>query len=118
MAKNISLLLELLKRRATCRKVVLPYKQARDSRLRLTDEDKVKIQGLMDIAHELLSKTAFDINISSSNLIRISAFTIGNIKFDIHAGTKSMLKIVDQSGIKGGKARLTKIFEDEHKTEL
>ena len=60
MAKNISLLLELLKRRATCRKVVLPYKQARDSRLRLTDEDKVKIQGLMDIVHELLSKTAFE----------------------------------------------------------
>lgn len=113
MAKNISLLLELLKRKASCRKVVLPYKQARDSKLRLTDDDKAKIQVLMDITHELLSKTAFDINISSSNLIRISAFTIGNIKFDINAGTKNLMKIVEDSGIKSGGAKLAKIFESE-----
>ena len=118
MAKSISLMLELLKRKPSCRKVHIPYKQMKGSRIRLSDEDIEKIQKLMEIVHELLGKTAYDANISSSNLIRVSAFTIGNIKFDIHACTKSMLKIAEDSGIKGGRARLTKIFEDEHKTEL
>lgn len=111
MAKNISLILELLKRKPSSRKVKLPYKQARDSRFKISDDDKVKIQQLMDIVHENLIETAFDINISSSNLIRITAFNIGNIKFEINAGTKNMLKVVEDSGIKSRREDLLKLID-------
>ena len=111
MAKNITLMLELLKRRPSHRKVKLPYKQMKGSRLRLTDEDIAKIQTLVDTAHSILGDLAFDINISSSNLIRISAFTIGNIKFDINAGTKNIMKAVEESGIKSRKESLLKLLE-------
>lgn len=111
MAKSISLMLELLKRKPSCRKVHISYKQMKGSRIRLSDEDIEKIQKLMEIVHELLGKTAFDVNISSSNLIRVSAFTIGNIKFDINAGTKNMLKIVEESGIKSRRQDLFKLLE-------
>ena len=111
MAKSISLMLELLKRKPSCRKVHLPYKQMKGSRIRLSEEDTEKIQKLIEIVHELLGKTAFDVNISSSNLIRVSAFTIGNIKFDINAGTKNMMKIVEESGIKSRRQDFLKLLE-------
>lgn len=111
MAKNITLMLELLKRRPSHRKVKLPYKQSRDSRFRISDDDKVKIQKLMDTVHEILGETAFDINISSSNLIRITAFTIGNIKFDITAGTKNMVNVVEESGIRSRRQDLLKLLD-------
>lgn len=110
MAKNISLLMELLKRKPTSRKVVLPYKQARDSRLKISVDDREKIQKLLDVVNEALSKTAFDVNISSSNLIRVSAFTIGGIKFDIDAGTRKIKKVVEDSGIKSSREKLIKTF--------
>lgn len=111
MAKSISLMLELLKRKPSCRKVQLPYKQMRDSRIRLSEDDTAKIQKLIEIVHEVLGETAFDVNISSSNLIRVSAFTIGNIKFDINAGTKNILKIVEESGIRSRREDLFKLLE-------
>ena len=51
MAKSISLMLELLKRKPSCRKVHIPYKQMKGSRIRLSDEDIEKIQKLMEIVH-------------------------------------------------------------------
>ncbi|MBR5914230.1 MAG: hypothetical protein IKZ58_07710 [Selenomonadaceae bacterium] len=111
MAKNITLMLELLKRRPSQRKVKLPYKQSRDSRLKISDDDKVKIQSLMDITNEILGETAFDINISSSNFIRITAFTLGNLKFDINASTKNMMKVVEDSGIRSRRQDLLQLLE-------
>ena len=111
MAKNISLVIELLKQRPTHRKVQLPYKQMHGSRIKLTEEDISNIQRLMGITHQILSDLAFDINISSSNLIRITAFTIGNIKFDITASTKNLMKIVEESGIRSRRQDLFKILE-------
>ena len=110
MAKNISLLMELLKRKPTSRKVALPYKRARDSRLRISVDDTENIQKLLNVVHEVLSKTAFDVNISSSNLIRVSAFTIGGIKFDIDAGTRRIKQVVEDSGIKSSRVKLTATF--------
>ena len=110
MAKNISLLMELLKRKPVSRKVIIPYKRARDSRLRISVEDTEKIQKLMDVVHETLKDTAFDVNVSSSNLIRVSAFTIGGIKFDIDAGTRRIKKIVEDSGIKSSRDKLISTF--------
>ena len=110
MSKNISLLMELLKRKPTSRKVIIPYKRARDSRLRISVDDTEKIQKLMDVIHDVLSKTAFDVNISSSNLIRVSAFTIGGIKFDIDAGTRRIKQVVEESGIKSSREKLIKTF--------
>ncbi len=112
MAKSISLMMELLKRKPSCRKVHLPYKQARDSKLLLKEADKEKIQPLMAIVHEILGDAAFDINVSSSKLIRVSAFGLGNIKFDIDAGTKNILKVVEDSGIKSSLGTLQKILDD------
>ena len=111
MAKNISLVMELLKQRPTHRKVQLPYKQMRGSRIKLTEEDISNIQRLMNTTHQILGDLAFDINISSSNLIRITAFTIGNIKFDITASTKNMLKVVEESGIRSRRENLLRILE-------
>lgn len=113
MAKNISLILELLKHRPSHRKVQLPYKQMRDSRIKFKEEDFPKLQALMDTANKMLGDLAFDINISSSNLIRVSAFTLGNIKFDINAGTKNIMKVVEESGIRSRREDLLKSLDDE-----
>ena len=111
MAKSISLMMELLKRKPACRKVHLPYKQARDSKLLLKEVDKEKIQVLMSIVHEVLGESAFDINISSSKLIRVSAFGLGNIKFDVNAGTKNITKVIEESGIKSSRDVLVKTLD-------
>ncbi len=113
MAKSISLMMELLKRKPSCRKVHLPYKQSRDSKIKITDEDRTKIEPLMAIVHEVLGATSFDIHISSSNLIRVSAFTLGNLKFDIDASTKNIRKVVNESEIRFSKDKLLKALESD-----
>lgn len=113
MAKSISLMMELLKRKPSCRKVHLPYKQSRDSKIKITDEDRTRIEPLMAIVHEVLGATSFDIHISSSNLIRVSAFTLGNLKFDIDASTKNIRKVVNESEIRFSKDKLLKALESD-----
>ena len=111
MAKSISLMMELLKRKPSCRKSALPYRPDKDSRIRINDDDKDKVKALMEIVHGELVEKAFDINISSSNLIRVSAFMLGNIKFDITANTKGLIKVFDESGIKSSRETLIKMLD-------
>ena len=97
--KSITLMMELLKRKPSCRKAQLPYRPDKDSKIKIKDAEKDSVK-------------AFDINISSSNLIRVSAFMLGNIKFDIDAGTKGILKVVEDSGIHSNRAELLKTLDN------
>ena len=109
--KSITLMMELLKRKPACRKAQLPYRPDKDSKIRINENEKENVVALMKIVQDELGDKAFDINISSSNLIRISAFTLGNIKFDIDAGTKGMVKVVEESGIKSSRTELWKTLD-------
>lgn len=112
MAKSISLMMELLKRKPSCRKVHLPYKQSRDSKFRFTDEDKEKLQSLTEIVNELMGATSFDIHISSSNLIRVSAFMLGNLRFNIDASTKGIRSAVEDLDIKYSRDKLFQTLDN------
>ena len=110
--KSITLMMELLKRKPACRKAQLPYRPDKDSKIRINEDEKENVIALMKIVQDELGDKAFDINISSSNLIRISAFTLGNIKFDINAGTKGIMKVVEESGIKSTRTELLKTLDN------
>ena len=109
--KSITLMMELLKRKPSCRKAQLPYRPDKDSKIKIKDAEKDSVIALMKIVQDELGDKAFDINISSSNLIRVSAFMLGNIKFDIDAGTKGMVKVVEDSGIHSNRAELLKTLD-------
>ena len=108
--KSITLMMELLKRKPTCRKAQLPYRPDKDSKIKLKNEDIEKVVSLMQIVQSELGDKAFDINVSSSNLIRVSAFMLGNVKFDIDAGTKIFKKIFDDTGIKSSRTEFLKML--------
>ena len=109
--KSITLMMELLKRKPSCRKAQLPYRPDKDSKIRINENEKENVVALMKIVQDELGDKAFDINVSSSNLIRISAFTLGNIKFDIDAGTKNLKKLVEESGIHSRRTQLWKTLD-------
>ena len=104
--KSITLMMELLKRKPSCRKAQLPYRPDKDSKIKIKDDEKENVVALMKIVQDELGDKAFDINVSSSNLIRVSAFMLGNIKFDIDAGTKNLKKLVEESGIHSSRTQL------------
>ena len=110
--KSITLMMELLKRKPACRKSKLPYRPEKDSKIKINENETENVVALMKVVQDELGDKAFDINISSSNLIRVSAFMLGNIKFDINAGTKSIIKVVEDSGIRSSRPELLKTIEN------
>lgn len=110
MAKNVSVVLAAAKSKLGCRKIKEPYKPSPALMQRISAEDREKTKKLLAVVHEELVTKIFDVNIYTNNLLNIAAPAIGEINFDIDAGTRGMMKVVDESGIRFGINRFLKVI--------
>lgn len=102
MAKNISLILDSSKIKTATRKAPTPYRPFKLLDNRITPEARATTKKIFETVQGELGKTVFDANVYTLNLLKIAAPTLGEIVFDVDAGTKSMVKAVDESGIRYG----------------
>lgn len=102
MAKNVSVILDASKLKTTTRKAPTPYKPFKYLDNRITPEARQVTQKIFLAVQEELGQTIFDVNVYTLNLLKVAAPMIGEIVFDVDAGTKSMVQAVDDSGIRFG----------------
>lgn len=102
MAKNIHLILDSTKLKTVGRKARTPYRPNKTLDNRITPEARNITKKIFETAQSELGGLIFDVNIYTRNLIAIVAPTLGEIHFDVDAGTKGMVKAVDDSGMRYG----------------
>ena len=102
MAKNVSVILDASKLKTSTRKAPTPYKPFKYLDNRITPEARKITQQLFLAAQEELGKTVFDVNVYTLNLLKVTAPALGEIVFDVDAGTKAMVQAVNDSGIRFG----------------
>lgn len=112
MAKNISVILDAAKIKKASRKAPTPYKPFKYLDNRISPENRLITKKIFETVQNELGATFFDVNIYTANLIKIAAPVIGEIVFDVDAGTKGMIKAVEESGIRYGKDKfLDSVFQ-------
>ena len=112
MAKNISVILDASKLKTTTRKAPTPYRPFKYLDNRITPEARKITQQMFLAAQAELGGTVFDVNIYTLNLLKIAAPALGEIAFDVDAGTKSMVQAVNDSGIRFGVSKfLNSVFQ-------
>lgn len=102
MAKNISVILDASKLKTTTRKAPTPYRPFKFLDNRITPEARQITQKIFLAVQEELGGTVFDVNVYTLNLLKVAAPAVGEIVFDVDAGTKSMVQAVEDSGIRFG----------------
>ena len=112
MAKNISVILDSAKLKTATRKAPTPYKPFKYLDNRISAENRTTTKKIFEMVQGELAPTVFDVNIYTANLIKVAAPVIGEIIFDVDAGTKSMVQAVDESGMRYGKDKfLESVFQ-------
>ena len=112
MAKNIPVVLDSSKLKTNTRKAPTPYKPFKYLDNRISEEDRRKTKQIFETVQGELGHTVFDVNIYTLNLLKVAAPAIGEIIFDVDAGTKSMVQAVDDSGMRYGKDKfLDSVFQ-------
>lgn len=112
MAKNISVVLDATRLRTNTRKAPTPYKPFKMLDNRISAENRATTKKLFETVQGELAHTVFDVNIYTANLIKVAAPIIGEVIFDVDAGTKGMVQAVEDVGIRFGRDKfLSLVFQ-------
>ena len=103
MSKSMHLISESLKVRLSNRKITSQrYVTPKRELFKISDDERVKVDPVFKAAQDGLKDCVLDVDISTREVLKVSAMALGHIEFDIDLQTRSMEKAVHESGIQHG----------------
>ena len=78
------------------------YRTSKNATINLTEIQKAEAIKIFDMMKNILLRTSLDVDINSRRIQFAAERILGNIEFDIDAGSRPLEKVVHNSGIRGG----------------
>ena len=78
------------------------YRTNKSAPIQLSDLQKAEAANLFNMMKNILVNTVLDVDINSRRIQSMAAHILGNIEFDIDAGSRPLEQAVHDSNMRGG----------------